>query len=400
MNDSRTRAAEQIMREFAARTGISDAAGDIARRYLWTDAFAVFALLGLHRRTQNRQYLDWALRLADAVHHVLGRYRRDDARAGWLSGLSEDEGELRPTAGGLRIGKPLPERQSGEPFDEQLEWDRDGQYFHYLTKWMVALNRLSAVSGEVHYNLQAVDLAKAAHRAFLYETGAGRPKRMYWKMSSDLKHPLVPSMGKLDPLDGFVTFVQLRQTQRQLGLNFSELDVAGNEMRRICEEAPAWATADPLSLGGLLTETASIIRFIASGDLKMDVMLKMLIDHLLVDSQQGLAVLVRSGAVEGPAQSRLAFRELGLAIGLRAIQHLRTVLEQRPDRFGGAERATSLIRRVEPLAGFATTADHVEEFWRATENQRSSTWTGHFDINAVMLATTIVPEAYLGEADG
>ena len=24
----------------------------------------------------------------------------------------------------------------GAPVDERLEWDRDGQYFHYLTKWM------------------------------------------------------------------------------------------------------------------------------------------------------------------------------------------------------------------------------------------------------------------------
>jgi hypothetical protein len=43
--------------------------------------------------------------------------------------------------GGLRIGKPLKERGANEPIDESLEWDRDGQYFHYLTKWMHALCR-------------------------------------------------------------------------------------------------------------------------------------------------------------------------------------------------------------------------------------------------------------------
>jgi hypothetical protein len=34
----------------------------------------------------------------------------------------------------LRIGKQLAERRPGERFDERLEWERDGQYFHYLTR--------------------------------------------------------------------------------------------------------------------------------------------------------------------------------------------------------------------------------------------------------------------------
>lgn len=45
----------------------------------------------------------------------------------------------RPLLGGLRIGKPL---------EDGAGWDNDGQYLHYLTKWMFALNRLSVVSGE------------------------------------------------------------------------------------------------------------------------------------------------------------------------------------------------------------------------------------------------------------
>jgi hypothetical protein len=52
--------------------------------------------------------------------------------------------ETHPTRGGLRIGKQLPERRPGEPYDPQVEWDRDGQYFHYLTKWMHALDQASS----------------------------------------------------------------------------------------------------------------------------------------------------------------------------------------------------------------------------------------------------------------
>jgi len=121
-----------LMRQFAERTGLTS--DRPTRRYLWTDAFAVCNFLGLARLTGERSYADLALRLVDQVHHVLGRYRADDTRAGWISGLGEREGEAHPTRGGLRIGKALPERGPGEPFDQGLEWDRDGQYFHYLTK--------------------------------------------------------------------------------------------------------------------------------------------------------------------------------------------------------------------------------------------------------------------------
>jgi hypothetical protein len=59
----------------------------------------------------KRTYADLALQLVDQVHHVLGRYRADDTRTGWISGLGEREGESHPTCGGLRIGKALPKRR-------------------------------------------------------------------------------------------------------------------------------------------------------------------------------------------------------------------------------------------------------------------------------------------------
>ena len=105
---ARDRLARHLMDEFAEATGLAD--GRQARRYLWTDAFAVCNFLGLHRQTGEGRYLDLALRLVDQVHHVLGRHRPDDPRQGWIGGRAEDEGERHPTRGGLRIGKPLPER--------------------------------------------------------------------------------------------------------------------------------------------------------------------------------------------------------------------------------------------------------------------------------------------------
>ena len=128
--------AADLMLRFAERTGL--ALQRPQQRYLWTDAFAVSNFLTLARATADGGYLRLAFALIDRVHEVLGKHRSDDSRTGWLSGLAEEIGASHPTRGGLRIGKRLPERHAEEPFDAELEWDRDGQYFHYLTRWMHA----------------------------------------------------------------------------------------------------------------------------------------------------------------------------------------------------------------------------------------------------------------------
>src|SRR6266702_3974894 len=141
---------QTIMLDYAVLTGLSPK-GETPGRYLWTDAFALCNLLELFCQTNDEKWRDLAFRLVDQVHYNLGRHRSDDPRCGWISGLDEVEGELHPTRGGLRIGKRLNERGPGEPFDERLEWDQDGQYFHYLTKWMHALNRVNRVTGVPTY---------------------------------------------------------------------------------------------------------------------------------------------------------------------------------------------------------------------------------------------------------
>src|SRR5690242_3672490 len=159
--------ARQLMDQFAERTGLTSSRPQ--RRYLWTDALAVCNFLALGR-------VDLALTLVDRVHHVLGRHRDDDVRAGWISGLSESEGEAHPTAGGLRIGKALPERAADEPISERLEWDRDGQYFHYLTKWMHALDLVARVTGDARCGAWSRELYQIARQRFVYG------HYMVWKM--------------------------------------------------------------------------------------------------------------------------------------------------------------------------------------------------------------------------
>jgi hypothetical protein len=105
--------------------------------------------------------------------------------------------------GGLRIGKPLKERDAGDSFDERLEWDRDGQYFHYLTKWMHALCQAVSVAGDAPR--WAVELAAAAFAGFVRRSGTGEVVGIYWKISTDLSRPLVPASSPHDALDGFIT---------------------------------------------------------------------------------------------------------------------------------------------------------------------------------------------------
>lgn len=156
--DDAIAAVHDIMQAFAERTGLSPATIQ-PRRYLWTDAYAVCNYLSLFRRTGEPHYERLALALIEQVHQTLGRHRADDPRSGWISGLDEVQGARHPTAGGLRIGKPLNERGRHERADEALEWDRDGQYFHYLTKWMHALCRAAAVTGDARYQRWAAELA-------------------------------------------------------------------------------------------------------------------------------------------------------------------------------------------------------------------------------------------------
>ena len=247
------------MRGFAERTGLVSDRSE--KRYLWTDAFAVCNLLELARQTGEERYNTLALRLVDRVHHVLGRFRADDQRTGWISGLGETEGEAHPTRGGLRIGKRLPERSPEEPFDERLEWDRDGQYFHYLTKWMLALDQVSGATGDPRFNLWARELAEVAHASFCY--GSRGARRMVWKMSTDLSRPLVPSMGQHDPLDGFVTYVQLEATasrlsSRGMGPGLEEAVAGFAAMIQAIDVR----TSDPLGIGGLLSDACRVAQLV------------------------------------------------------------------------------------------------------------------------------------------
>lgn len=339
--------AHELMTRFVERTDVAGAAGaGPSRRYLWTDAFAVCNLLALGQT-------DLARALIGRVHRELGRHRSDDSRRGWISGLSEADGETHPTLGGLRIGKPLPERRSDESFDERLEWERDGQYFHYLTKWMHALDQAARIMAEPQLATWARELADTAHRRFVHGS------RMYWKMSIDLMRPQVPSMGHHDPLDGYVTCLQLRET-RGPG---PDLDRARDDFRAMIDPH-ALATVDPLGLGGLLFDAYRLAQLDRDGPLR---------DAITSAVRVGLAQYLEQRELARPVDNRLAFRELGLAIGLSGVERME-------------------------LAGFAhflRVRESIVAFWADPAHRSSRTYREHEDINDVMLATSLAPEGFL-----
>ncbi|MDZ7700157.1 MAG: hypothetical protein U5R49_25600 [Deltaproteobacteria bacterium] len=361
--------AKHLMYEFAMWTGL-DPAQEVPRRYLWTDAFAVCNFLGLHKATGDECYQSLALRLIDQVHHVLGRHRTDDERKGWISGLAESEGEHHPTQGGLRIGKKLNERKPSEPYDTTLEWDQDGQYFHYLTRWMHALHCAHRATGERRFSDWALELGKTAHARFIYGPDSKGKKSMYWKMSIDLSYPLVPSMGRHDPLDGFITLQTLRSGRihpfdppDELSL---EDDIA--DMAKMCE-GRKWMTEDPLGLGGLLCDAFRVAQLIVHGCFDGEDLL----EAILRDARFGLGHYARKNHLDAPAVYRLAFRELGLSIGFHAFERLEDMIDHNLDRF---QKRHELQSGVQQLAHYRPLGRVIESFWLDPRSREADTWKG------------------------
>ena len=371
------RTAAALMHGFAVRTGVVGSAPP--QRYLWTDAFAVCNFLALGE-------VDTAERLIEQVHAILGRHRDDDARKGWIGGMDEQTAIEHPTRGGLRIGKPLPERDADALVDADLEWERDGQYFHYLTRWMHALDQFARVAGQHDAGRWARELAQAAHRAFLYAPAPGAPMRMYWKMRVDLSAPLVTSMGQHDPLDGLITDLQLR-AHRPGGVGHGpDLDVELREMAAIVAGTNL-RTDDPLGIGGLLVDAyrlAQLLR-VRPGD-------NPLLGLVAGAAAHGLAQYLASQPFARPVGQRLAFRELGLAIGLHAVTRLWCVLERDA---ASLDAQPALRQALDQLVAQVPLARTLTDTWCDVERSGDPLWRAHQDINTVMLATALVPSGYI-----
>ena len=381
--------ARDTMLRFAQKTGLAPRSGSPTVRYLWTDAYAVCNFLELHRRTNEGNFLQSALDLVEQVHETLGRHREDDSREGWISGMSEREGRLHPTAGGLRIGKTLPDRTRHEPADTDLEWDRDGQYFHYLTKWMHALRQVQIATGDWKYVRWARELAKAACEAFARRANSGAVTGLYWKMNVDLTYPVVPSMGHHDLLDGYITLLEVDRSLPQKDRGQPALDLSG-ELRifkQLCTGRD-WVTDDALGIGGLLFDACRLIQLSPGNDREF---VNAVLISLLEASHTGLRHFLSGDILQESAAQRLAFRELGLSIGIHAIP----LVLSRLDQSGDVQLSSRTKPLIVDLERVVQLADAIEDFWLQPSHRRSRSWQHHENINMVMLASSLIPDGVL-----
>jgi hypothetical protein len=118
-----------------------------------------------------------------------------------------------------------------------------------------------------------------------------------------------------------------------------------------------------------------------------------MIENLLDAAITGLRYYARSGELHQPAQYRLAFRELGLAIGLHAVERMQRALDDPVQRDNSTN--PNVHRQVNALMQYADLRDEIERFWLYPEHQHNDTWTEHIDINEVMLATSLAPDGLL-----
>ena len=296
-------------------------------------------------------------------------------------GLSDAEARRHPTTGGLRIGKPLPESNPYELVDTAGEMERDGQYFHYLTKWMHALDQATRITGDWRYNTWARELAARAFDSFSYVASETGLRRLYWKMSVDLTRAAVPMPGQHDPLDGYVTYMQLDATAEFAPPEAHQPSVAPQaDGLAAAIDVSQLHTADPLGLGGLLIDAARIEQLTQSGAFRDE----NLAAFVLSATASGLNDYERDGGPRRPIALRLPFRELGLAIGLHGLE---LVAEQAASR--RLKTMAALLERYAPLA------PEIEAFWLDPKNREAAAWTAHRDINDVTLAAALAPKGLI-----
>jgi hypothetical protein len=336
---------------------------DYKSRYLWTDAYGVCNFLTAFHETGERRYLEMADQLITDVHNTLGRDRRGHRR---LAGATDE----RPTLAGLRIGK----------VQEEGSRDGDGQYFHYLTKWAFALNRMSIATQQRIYNDWAVDLLKSVHPRFVHARDEEVP-RMYWKISVDMSRPWVVSEGNLDPFDGYVTYRIVNERAKEIARSQPAPALTPPPGVRPAVDdhsryvAAAIGTGTSLSMGPLEAEILDMRKMVQvkimgyhSTD-PLDLGESLWVAHFFPEEEwsrvmtgralQSLELLWKEGEFHMQPSQRLAFRELGTTIGVQVVPNARTLWMPR--------------------------VAELHQFWEPTIFRRDS------DITPVMFASSLIP---------
>ncbi|HZD44058.1 MAG TPA: hypothetical protein VE134_08395, partial [Methanomicrobiales archaeon] len=142
---------------------------------------------------------------------------------------------------------------------------------------------------------------------------------------------------------------------------------------------------DPLGIGGLLFDASRIAQLMVLAGFGSRELLERVLDAALI----GLHSFDSRDSLGLPAGYRLAFRELGLSIGLSAVERLWKEIEENPTVFD------DIKWRIQSLEEYMPLKDAIELFWLDGRNREAVTWTEYQDINRVMLATSLAPGEFL-----
>jgi hypothetical protein len=192
-------------------------------------------------------------------------------------------------------------------------------------------------------------------------------------------------MGQLDPLDGFVTYNLLKAYVPKKP-EWPNLEAEIDDIETIFLGSEL-ITGDPLGIGDILCHTYNVAKLIYNRYWNRIDLLSMLLEC----SRISLQAFSKSNILSLPADRRLAFRELGLSLGLKAVKRSYELVKRNSTLFG--EEAPHLIKN---LLKHSALIDEIEEFWLRSENREAASWKRYEDINAVMLATSLMPDGYLG----
>ncbi|MBV1768340.1 MAG: hypothetical protein KUA29_08630, partial [Methanobacterium sp.] len=196
-------------------------------------------------------------------------------------------------------------------------------------------------------------------------------------------------MGQHDPLDGYITYNELQASVRDFDPSLPDLAPEIDDMAKICKGIN-FVTDDSLGIGGILSDALRVAQLMikSTDSLNLETLLQNLLNSALV----GLESYAQNNPSEFPAIYRLAFREMGLSIGIKGVDYLYSMIESNKDKF---KYHNFLYKRVEALKEHIPLADSLESFWLKDENRKSTTWMEHREINMVMLAASLAPCGFL-----
>ena len=137
-----------------------------------------------------------------------------------------------------------------------------------------------------------------------------------------------------------------------------------------------------------MTDACRLVQLTSTDDLRESDR----IASLLSGAETGLKGFVEQAQLGYPADYRLAFRELGLSIGIHAIARIQKIICSHLTKFSNRHELSSRLSTLQP---YLPLADNIENFWLQPANQQSNTWTSHRDINGIMLATSLAPDGFL-----